>query len=199
MSMVIKRRQLVMATMVIALGAAVFVNWYFTKPNLQTEDGVQTGEVITTEKSEKTNLGDAELVNGTTTKSTTKAANDKTTTDKKSQEYFAQAKLNRSAAHDKSLDSLKSVITNSNSSKASVDSANVKLNQLADTIKKEADVENLIKAKLSGDCLVIINDSKAQVIVQKGTLNDNVIMQIKEIVMKQCDITADNITIIEAK
>ena len=31
MNLLIKRRQLVMATLVVALGAAVFVNWYFTK------------------------------------------------------------------------------------------------------------------------------------------------------------------------
>ena len=30
MNLLIKRRQLVMATLVVALGAAVFVNWYFT-------------------------------------------------------------------------------------------------------------------------------------------------------------------------
>ena len=62
MGMVIKRRQLVMATMVVALGAAVFVNWYFTKPNIQTNESVQTAGSVT-EKSDTVNLGDAEYVN----------------------------------------------------------------------------------------------------------------------------------------
>ncbi|MEG0978782.1 MAG: SpoIIIAH-like family protein [Oscillospiraceae bacterium] len=188
MGMVIKRRQLVMATMVVALGAAVFVNWYFTKPNLQTGEAVKTGEVAT-QKSNTVNLGDSELVNGTT----------KAPANKNAKEYFAQSKLNRNTAHDKSLETLNSVIGNKNSSKSAVDAASAELTKLADTIKKEADIENLIKAKISGDCIVILNGTKAEVIVQKDTLNDNVIIQIKEIIINQCDITADNITIIEAK
>jgi len=190
MGMVIKRRQLVMATMVVALGAAVFVNWYFTKPHLQTDDGVKTVEVVT-EKSDTVNLGDAEYVNGTT-----KAPVDKA---KDTQEYFAQAKLNRSTAHDKALETLNSVISNSNSSKSAVENASAELTKLSNLIKQEADIENLIKAKIGGDCLVVINGTKAEVVVGKGTLNDNVIMQIKEIVINQSEITADNITIIESK
>lgn len=30
--MIIKKRQLLLATLIIALGAAVFINWYYTKP-----------------------------------------------------------------------------------------------------------------------------------------------------------------------
>lgn len=30
--MIIKKRQLLMATLVLALAAAVFVNWYYTRP-----------------------------------------------------------------------------------------------------------------------------------------------------------------------
>lgn len=188
MGMVIKRRQLVMATMVLALGAAVFVNWYFTKPHLQTGSEVNTGEVVT-QSADTVNLGDAEFVNGTT-----KAKDDKSST-----EYFAQARINRNTAHDKSLEMLNSVISNKSASKSSIDAANTQLTKLAEAIKKETDIENLIKAKLKGDCIVIINDSKVEVIVEKGTLNDNIIIQIKEIVIKQCEIKADNITIIEAK
>ncbi len=193
MGMVIKRRQLVMATMVVALGAAVFVNWYFTKPNLKTKDGVQTGQIVT-EKSDAVNLGDAEYVN-----SSKKTTVDKSKDIKDSKEYFAQAKLNRSTAHDKALETLNSVISNKNSSKSAVDNASEELTKLSNIIKQEADIENLIKAKINGDCLTVINGNKAEVVVGKGALNDNVIMQIKEIVINQSEITADNITIIEAK
>ncbi|MDR0314835.1 MAG: hypothetical protein LBH71_02660, partial [Oscillospiraceae bacterium] len=68
MSMIIKRRQLVMATMVVALGAAVFVNWYFTKPHID-QTGIQSGRSVTQDQdTNKVNLGDAEFVNSTTTK-----------------------------------------------------------------------------------------------------------------------------------
>lgn len=44
---------------------------------------------------------------------------------------------------------------------------------------------------------MIINNGTVEVIVAKGTLNDTVILQIKEIVLKQTGFSAENITIVE--
>ena len=44
---------------------------------------------------------------------------------------------------------------------------------------------------------MIINNNSAEVIVAKGALNDTVILQIKEIVLKQTSFSAENITIVE--
>ncbi len=33
--MIIKKRQLLLATLIIALAAAVFVNWYYTRPEIE--------------------------------------------------------------------------------------------------------------------------------------------------------------------
>ena len=38
MSMSIGKRQIVLATLVVALGAAVFVNWYYTKPDAEKSE-----------------------------------------------------------------------------------------------------------------------------------------------------------------
>lgn len=46
---------------------------------------------------------------------------------------------------------------------------------------------------------MVIDNGKAQVIVEKGKLNDTVVLQIKEIVIQQTGFTVENITIIEAK
>ena len=71
------------------------------------------------------------------------------------------------------------------------------LKALSNAIKLEGDIEALIKAKTGGDCVVIINNNSAEVIVAKGALNDTVILQIKEIVLKQTGFSAENITIVE--
>ncbi|MGN1418910.1 MAG: SpoIIIAH-like family protein, partial [Acutalibacteraceae bacterium] len=73
------------------------------------------------------------------------------------------------------------------------------LTQFKNELQAETDTENLIKAKTAGECLVIINDSSAQVILPKGTLNDSVLIQITEIFEKNTDISAENLTIIETK
>ena len=47
--------------------------------------------------------------------------------------------------------------------------------------------------------MVVISDDTAQVVVEPGTVNENTSLQIAEIVAKAAKITADNLTIIEAK
>lgn len=186
MAKIFGKRQLVMATLVVALGAAVFVNWYYTKPDAQgVNAGLQVAETTVASANEtQANLGDALQVDAKP---------------KNESEYFAKAKLNRTEAHDKALEELNNVIKDSKSSAAAIKSATETLNSLSKSIKLETDIENLIKSKVSGECLVIINDKSAQVVVSKGSLKDNVLVQIQDIVMKQTGFSDENITIIEAK
>lgn len=186
MAKIFGKRQLVMATLVVALGAAVFVNWYYTKPDAQgVNAGLQVVENTTSNtQSTQSNLGDALQVDAKP---------------KNESEYFTKAKLSRTEAHDKTLEELNGVIKDSKSSAAAVKSATETLNSLSKAIKQETDIENLIKSKISGECLVVINDKSAQVVVSKGSLKDNVLVQIQDIVMKQTGFSNENITIIEAK
>lgn len=198
MNMLVKRRQLVMATMVIALGAAVFVNWYFTKPHIKNTK--TSSAVVNTNEVDTANLGDVELVNGTPSKNKDKKSDDKSKTkNKTSGEYFAEAKLNRDKAHDKAVENLNKIISNKDSSKTAISKASDDLTMLTNTIKQEADVENLIKAKIKSKCIVAINGEKVEVVVEKNKLESNSIMQIKDIIIKQVSVISDNITIIEVK
>ena len=38
MNVIIRKRQIIMAALVLALGSAVFVNWYFTRPEMQAAE-----------------------------------------------------------------------------------------------------------------------------------------------------------------
>ena len=60
------KRRLLVATLVVALGAAVFVNWYYTKPDAQgVNAGLQVAETTVASTNEtQSNLGDAEPVSG---------------------------------------------------------------------------------------------------------------------------------------
>jgi len=175
MNILIRKRQIVMAGLVLTLSAAVFVNWYFTKPEVALE--TQT----TVKSQEQANLGDAKYVNSD-----------------KSEDFFAEAKLKRSNTHDEIAEELDDIIKDSESNADAIKAATEKMNKLADNMKLETDLENLIKAKISADSLVIINDDKAEVIV-KGEQNDTSALIITELIMKQTPIQAKNITIIESK
>lgn len=177
--MVVKKKQLVTATLALALGAAIFVNWYYSKPeNKSVIDSIRTTQAEETE-----NLGDAQYVSATTAKS--------------EDETLAGFRLKRNSAHDESKDMLNGVIKDGKSSSEAVRESAEALNSLAEDIKAEADLENLITAKLNKDCVVIIDREVCEVIVPKGTLSEAVTLQIKDLVVKQTQISPKNITIIE--
>ena len=188
--MVIKKRQLLLATLIVALGAAVFVNWYYTKPDIEAA-GNTSASKVSDEAQQGANLGDARYV----------ISSDVTLEDEAAQaqasEYFASAKLRRQTAHDEAAEALNDIIKDSSSNTEAVKQATAALKELSDCMTLESDIENLVSAKVGCENLVILNKGNAEIIVENGSLDDVTVVQIKEIAVKQTGYTVDNVTIIE--
>lgn len=201
MSMVIKSKQILAATLVVALAAAVTVNWYYRKNGVSLENEANKTEQVSG------NLGDSLYVAGTVKQeeSTTSASNETTAQNETDvtkmdfEEYFSEAKLKRTNAHDQIIDSIEEILENDELTKDSEDKITVMLSDFQSDVKSEVDAENLIKAKTGSECLVTINNENCQVILEKNTLNDRLILQITEIIEKNTNISAENLTIIELK
>lgn len=207
MNMLIKRRQLLMATLVIALGAAVFVNWYFTRTdeNLKTQKGSESEYVQ--------NLGEAKYVESDNVKTKTTESNSVKTNNKISnnnktsesekqsnnEDLFSEIKLNRTKAHDKAIDDLKNTLDTVSVDSAISESVAKSVDELSDSIKAEADIETLIKAKIGADSVVVINNNSAEIVVEKGKLNEQAVLVITELVTENTNIPAGNIKISEIK
>ena len=192
MGMVFKSKQILSAALVVALGAAVAVNWYYRNTPTLSED------VSTSTQQVSGNLGDSLYVGGTTAaQPTSEETSDNSQSD--SDNYFAKAKLKRSQSHDEVIDNVESIIKAQGLDSDTKKQLSTKLSDYQKCIKTETDTENLITAKIAGECLVVINDGACQVILQKNTLNEHVILQITEIIEKNTDISAENLTIIELK
>lgn len=177
MNMLVKRRQLIMATLVVALGAAVFVNWYFTKSGKVASSGGST------DASYVQNIGEAKYVNATNAAT----------------ETFSNAKLNRNKAHDKALDDLKNVLESLPANSDAGKSVAQSVDALSANIKLESDLETLISAKLGSECVVVISGEKAEVVVKAGALNQETALKITDIVTNNSKLKAENIKIIEAE
>lgn len=197
--MVIKSKQILAATLVVALAAAVTVNWYFTNSAKMSEEDEST-------KYEQVsgNLGDSLYVGGTTVKNeettaVSESLAQENETTQNEQEYFSQAKLKRTNAHDQVIDNIEDIIENDELSSEDKSKISSMLSDYQNDIKCETDTENLIKAKTGSECLVTINNGNCQVILQKNTLDDRLILQITEIIEKNTNISAENLTIIELK
>lgn len=186
--MVFKSKQILTATLIVALGAALAVNWYYRNtPEL-------SGETTTVAEEVSGNLGDSLYVGGTTA-----SAEEDNSTKANSESYFADAKLKRTQSHDKAVEEIKKI---AESDKLDSDTKNRLTTLVTDfqaDMKSETDCENLISAKTAKECLVVINEGACQVILEKNTLNDLLILQITEIIEKNTDISAENLTIIELK
>lgn len=174
-SKIISRKHILAFTLTFSLALAVFVNWYYTKP-----DSLQNQEPDVTDN---ISLGDAQLVNGTSV----------------SENYFENARLNRTKAHDSAKESLQIIINDTSTDEDTKASSREKLTRLSEFIKLEADCENLITAQISKECLVTLDYDSAEVIVPKGTIDEKMLIKIKDIILTKSKVKAENITIIELK
>ena len=191
MGMVFKSKQILSATLVIALGAAVAVNWYYRNtPTLNDE-------MTTTIEEVSGNLGDSLYVGATTAAMQTSETADVNNSSGKN--YFSEAKLKRMQGHDKIIDEIEKIINDGKIDSDTKKQLTSIISDFQNIIKTETDTENLITAKISSECLVVINEGACQVILQKNTLNEHVILQITEIIEKNTKISSENLTIIELK
>ena len=183
MKKLLKKRQLILVTLVLALGAAVFVNWYYSKPTVAADGKVVTTAAPSEITQSEEHLGDSQYVHNPFA---TVAG-----------EYFAGAKLKRAAAHDASKETLSSVITDSKASAKAVTEASKSLQALANAIKLESDCESLITAKTGGECLVIIGENEVEAVLGGPPIDGAMAMQIKEVLLQKTNFADDKIFIRE--
>lgn len=189
-----KKRQILAATLVVALAAAVAVNWYYARLTPQTS----------TDASTVSNLGDSLLVAGTAQSAESTAPAEEATDEAAAavaamQQYFSEAQLNKQQYHDEMEDAIEDVLDSETLDAAGQQKVIALLSDLDSVCKAEADCENLIAAKLGGKCIVVIHDGAAQVVVENGRISESASLQIAEIVEKTAGISGENLTITEAK
>lgn len=201
--MLIKKRQVLTATLIIALCAAITVNWYFANPQSNlSESTTSSNEAVTG------NLGDTLFVAGTTAKNdeTVKTDEEETTdatTDESqavsAEDYFSSAKLKRQNSYDETVENIQKILSDGSLDSGKKNEITVMLSDYQSDMKEQTDAENLITAKTGSECLVVINGEECQVVLEKNTLNDTLILQITEIIEKNTNIFSENLTIIELK
>lgn len=176
------KRQLILASLVVALSAAVYLNWQFSdSKNLKVTNMLNSTE----------ELGEAKYVNSSNVSDKSSSNNIK--------KYFTEAQINRQKARDESQEKLKSLINTNNLNPEIKEKLTKDLDNLLKNIQSESNIENLIKSKNFTECLAIINNNECNIIVNPGTIDENSVIIIKDIVTSQTEIPSSKIKIIEAK
>lgn len=111
--------------------------------------------------------------------------------------YFASAQLSRKQARDQALAVLKSVVDSSSAAQTAKDQASVDISRITSEMEAEANIETLIKSKGFEECIAVIGEGSASIIVRSEGLLPNELSQIKEIVWEQAGIDPVGIKIIE--
>ena len=176
-SKIIGKKQLLSFSLIFALGLSVYVNWYYTN---------NYNDITEPETSESFNIGEAQLVNSNNITNNTS-------------DYFIQAKVNRSKAHDEAIQNLEEIIQNKDLDEDTITLARTKLVNISEQIKTETDIENIIKAQLNEENLVTLNDDDIQIVMPNGSVNDESILKIKDVVFAKTKLSADKIVVIELK
>lgn len=210
------KRQLLVGALVVALGAAVYLNWQFssTQPEMVSEtaasDTKELGQTVyvNTEVSGQTAQKDTTDKKADTTAAS--SASDKAKDEKKAaqataaevsmasseqQDFFVQERQNRQMAREKSLDALTDLVQAADTSENAKKEAAAAAEKLAAAVKAESDIEAEIKTKGFSDCLVSLNNGNCTVIVPAEPLNEATAVTIKDIVNRQAGIDFDKITI----
>ncbi|UOO37136.1 SpoIIIAH-like family protein [Oscillospiraceae bacterium CM] len=116
-------------------------------------------------------------------------------------EYFDTARLNREQARSAAAASLATVSKTDGASKEMIDASLKEISQIASDALKEAQLEDLIKAKGFSDCVVYISNDGVTVTVPAPTegLTVSSVAKIRDIVTAQTTYKATDLKIIEVK
>ena len=192
--MKVQKRHIVLASLVVALGAAVYLNWQFSDTNL----------MLKTDYEDTKELGEAKYVNKAiiSDKQDETTATDPTsqaeTELKKSQvDYFATAETDRQKAQDSILESIKEITANLENSEENKKLAHENLEKIEKMILAQNNIEGILKAKGFSECLCYINDNSCTVIVLKSDLDNLSTLIVKDAVQGQYNIESDKITIVQ--
>ena len=111
--------------------------------------------------------------------------------------YFSSIQIDRQRTRDEAIEVLQAVVDNDASTEAAKNEALAQISKMADIMEAEANIETLVMAKGFEECVAVISDGSASIVVRSEGLQPAQISQINEIVYEQSGIKPVNIKIIE--
>lgn len=218
---ILGKKQIILASLVLVLGVAVYLNWSFAK----------NGEEFEPMNAETTNetKGIVEETIGLTDEETPVVADEGDTdavADKSvdadvvkqddasnvkhlgeaqlvsakmivDENYFVKAKLARTRARDEAIATISTILEDEKLTEADKKLATEKAISITDIIEAESKIENLVKAKGYEECMVYISENSATVVVKTSGLDQAGATQIKNIVVNEGLVKGENVSITE--
>lgn len=179
--MIIGKRQIILSALVLGLGAAVYLNWQYTR----IETALPIAEILDWESGEPTTYGEAQYVDSPGMILDGEDA------------FFVEAQISRQRSRDQAAETLAVMLSEAQLTSDEREELTMRAVDLASSIETEGRIETLIRAKGFADVMVYYDSTRADVMVRTPGLLSNEANQIRDIIMRETQVIPQQITIVE--
>lgn len=179
--MKIKKQHVLAGALVLALGAAVYLNWQFSGTPLISSASKELGLATYVSNDAQATADEAKTTSNELTP----------------QAKLAQAKTDRTQAQDSALESARNILSLTDSSDDAKQEAVRAANTIEQRILAQSNIEGILTAKGYPSAVCYLSDSGCTVTVLKSELNENAPIIIKEAVISQSEAEFNNIVIVD--
>lgn len=197
--MVLKRKEIVAASLVLLIGIAGYLNWSY-QDSIQVTDGesyIETGK----------KLGEAQYVS-----TVEEDVAEETDKEEKAEEtadievvsdsdggFFEQARIDREAARSQSMEILNNTASNTEFDEEIRKKAGEKILQISSDIENENAIESIAQSKGYSEICAYINDNMARIMVRKEGFGAEDVVKITDIATETLNLSANSIKIVEVQ
>lgn len=196
LSLIIGKKQIILACLTMMLGIAVYVNYILSDSDgIVSPNSLAQANDLTANDDKSNNYGDTEFVNVDSNNSVSiddTSANLDADTD-----YFAQARLDRLTSRDNAIQTIQVAIGGGDLTNDEMVTKALEAVSLSQLSENETTIETLIKATGIQDCIVYLESNSAKVVVKSTELDNKQVASIKEIILSEITVPAENIKIME--
>lgn len=182
-TLIIRKKHIIMTCLTLMLAVAVYIN-YATAPSVPNDS-----KTVNSAESENINYGETEFVSSDVTETDADAAVD----------YFAQARLDKMNNRDEAVQTLQTIIGGGDLTEDEMVTKALDAVEVSKLIESEGTIESLVKAQGFADCVAYLDGESAKVVVKTEGLDKAQAASIKEIILGETEVSAENIRIFEVK
>ena len=200
-AIIIGKKQIILSCLTVMLGVAVYLNYVLAqKPAIDdsapvgasSDESLTYGEALYVDSDNAADLSADKL--GSESNEIPVAAEGVS-----SEEYFAQARLEKISGRDEAVQTLQSIIGGGDLTEDEQVVKALEAVELSKLIESESRIESLVKARGYADCIAYLDKNSAKVIVKTDGLEPPEAAAIKDIICGEVDALAEEIRIIEIK
>lgn len=190
--LIIRKRQVAAVSLILLIGIAGYLN-------MMIRDGEADPDISVMYNEASKRLGEAKMVNSTENTEESIEKGEKNNTEKVSDNYFTNAKIERETKRGESIEMLAEILNSSGAGKESKENAQKQIEMLSKFTECEVSAENMIKAKGYGECIVFMGENVTSVAVSTNGLNEIDAAVICDLVAQTGVVDASDVKIVEIK